>query len=137
MTDEKARLRWFFNHTSDDVKRCALAVGAIYLDLIKQQPANADIDDDAQEETADDETPETPNAPATVDSVETQTVKPAPAPLVVIPTPVEEKQQRTPQYVPGMDLNVLRAQINAVNGVKVVQNDEDILRGKIKPDPDF
>ena len=73
------------------------------------QRADADVDDDA---------PETP------------------APLVVIPTPVEEKQQRTPQYVPGMDLNVLRAQINAVNGVKVVQNDEDILRGKIKPNDD-
>lgn len=77
------------------------------------------------------------NAPATADSVETQTVKPTPAPLVVIPTPVEEKPQRTPQYVPGMDLNVLRAQINAVNGVKVAENDEDILRGKIKPDTDF
>ena len=37
MTDEKERLRLFFNHTSDDVKRCALAVGAIYLDLIKQR----------------------------------------------------------------------------------------------------
>ena len=76
------------------------------------QRADADVDDDA---------PETP------------------APLVVIPTPVEpveKKQQRTPQYVPGMDLNVLRAQINAVNGVKVAENDEDILRGKIKPDDD-
>lgn len=72
-----------------------------------------DVDDDAQDEPADDETP---------------------APLVVNPTPVEEKQQRTPQYVPGMDLNVLRAQINAVNGVKVAENDEDILRGKIKHD---
>ena len=75
--------------------------------------------------------------PATADSVETQAVKPeTPAPLVVIPTPVEEKPQRTPQYVPGMDLNVFRAQINAVNGVKVAENDEDILRGKIKPDDD-
>lgn len=116
MTDEKARLRWFFNSSSDDVKRCALAVGAIYLDLIKQQPANA---------------------PATADNVETQAVKPAPAPLVVNPTPVEEKQQRTPQYVPGMDLNVFRAQVNAANGVKVAEHDEDILRGKIKPDTDF
>lgn len=77
------------------------------------------------------------NAPATADSVETQTVKPAPAPIVVNPTPVEEKPQRTPQYVPGMDLNVFRAQVNAVNGVKVAENDEDILRGKIKPDTDF
>lgn len=79
------------------------------------------------------------NTPATAYSVETQAVKPAPAPLVVIPThvePVEEKQQRMPQYVPGMDLNVFRAQINAVNGVKVAENDEDILRGKIKPDDD-
>lgn len=37
MTDEKARLRRFFDRTSDDVKRCALAVGALYLDLIKQR----------------------------------------------------------------------------------------------------
>lgn len=122
MTDEKARLRWFFDHTSDDVKRCTLAVGALYLDLIKQQPANAPatvepFDDDVVDETI--------NAPET------------PAPLVVNPTPVEEKQQKTPQYVPGMDLNVLRAQINAVNGVKAAENDEDILRGKIKPDTDF
>lgn len=123
MTDEKARLRWFFDHTSDDVKRCALAVGAIYLDLLKQQPANAPATVEPFDDVVADG--ETINAPET------------PAPLVVIPTPVEEKPQRTPQYVPGMDLNVLRAQINAVNGVKSAQNDEDILRGKIKPDTDF
>jgi len=81
MTDEKARLRWFFNRTSDDVKRCALAVGALYLDLLKQQPANApatvepfdddDVDDDAQEEPADDETPVN-NVPAGETLEETQ-----------------------------------------------------------------
>lgn len=37
MNDEKARLRWFFDHTSDNVKRCTLAVGVLYLDLIKQR----------------------------------------------------------------------------------------------------
>ena len=66
MTDEKARLRWFFNRTSDDVKRCALAVGAIYLDLLKQQPANAPatvepFDDD---DIVDDETTNAPETPA-------------------------------------------------------------------------
>ena len=80
MTDEKARLRWVFNRSSDDVKRCALAVGAIYLDLIKQQPANAsatvepfddDVVDDAQEVTADDETPVN-NVPAGETLEETQ-----------------------------------------------------------------
>lgn len=123
MTDEKARLRWFFDHTSDDVKRCALAVGAIYLDLLKQQPANAPATVEPFDDVVADG--ETINAPET------------PAPLVVNPTPVEGKQQRTPQYAPGMDLNVFRDQINAVNGVKVAENDEDILRGKIKPDTDF
>ena len=88
MTDEKARLRWFFDHTSDDVRRCALAVGALYLDLIKQHPANApamveSFDDD---DVVDDETV---NAPET------------PAPLVVIPTPVEEKPQEPPP--PALD----------------------------------
>ena len=34
------------------------------------------------------------NAPTTADSVETQTVKPEPAPLVVIPTPVEPVEEK-------------------------------------------
>ena len=130
MTDEKARLRWFFDHTSDDVKRCALAVGAIYLDLLKQQPANAtatvesfadaDVDDDAQEETV---APETP------------------APLVVIPTPVEEKPLDTLEILDTDDdatkmrkLLARQARERARCNNNAVQNDEDILRGKIKPD---
>ena len=136
MTDEKARLRWFFNRTSDDVKRCALAVGALYLDLLKQQPAyasatvepfaDADVDDDAQEVTNVHETT---------------------APLVVIPTPVETGEEKPLDTLEILDtdddatkmrkLLARQAKERARCNNNAAQNDEDILSGKIKPDPDF
>jgi hypothetical protein len=112
MTDEKARLRWFFDHTSDNVKRCALAVGAIYLDLLKQQPANAPttvepFDDDV----ADDET---------VNAHET------PAPLVVIPTPVEPVEKK-----PLDDLKILPTDDDATKKRKLKEEE----RKKIEDAP--
>lgn len=81
--------------------------------------------------------------PATADSVETQAVKPAPAPLVVIPTPVEEKPLDTLEILDTDDdatkmrkLLARQAKERARCNNNAVQNDEDILRGKIKPDED-
>lgn len=108
-----------FEAATKSRQRQSLSIATALAEFLRRRgdlQRDDDVDDDAQEETNVHETP---------------------APIEVIPTPVEEKQQRTPQYVPGMDLNVFRAKINAVNGVKAAENDEDILRGKIKPDTDF
>ena len=85
--------------------------------------------------------------PATADSVETQAVKPTPAPLVVIPTPVEpveEKPLDTLEILPTDDdatkmrkLLARQAKERARCNNNVAEHDEDILRGKIKPDTDF
>jgi hypothetical protein len=81
--------------------------------------------------------------PATADSVETQAVKPTPAPLVVIPTPVEEKPLDDLKILPTDDDATKIRKLKEIQKIcqarcrnNDVQNDEDILRGKIKPDDD-
>ena len=40
MTEDKKRLMTFYDAADDNVRRCALAVGALYLDLIKETENN-------------------------------------------------------------------------------------------------
>lgn len=40
MTDEKKRLMAFYDAADENVRRCALVVGALYLDLIKETENN-------------------------------------------------------------------------------------------------
>lgn len=125
-----------FEAATKSRQRQSLSIATALVEFLRRrgdlQRADADIDDDAQEETADDETT---NAPET------------PAPLVVIPTPVEpveKKQLDTLEILETDDDATKDRKLKEIQKIcqarcnnNVVQNDEDILRGKIKPDPDF
>ena len=89
MTDDEYLA--LFRAASPKAQRQAIMIGLALLDFIQRKKA---LKRQRQ------------NTPATADSVETQTVKPAPAPLVVIPTPVEpveEKQLDTLEILPTDD----------------------------------
>ena len=127
MTDDEFLA--LFRAASPKAQRQAVMIGLTLLDFIQRKKA-------AKRQRQ--------NAPATADSVETQAVKPAPAPLVVIPTPVEGKPLDTLEILETDDdatkmrkLLARQAKERARCNNNAAENDEDILRGKIKPDTDF
>jgi len=121
-----------FRAASPKAQRQAIMIGLALLDFIQRKKA-------AKRQRQ--------QTPATADSVETQAVKPTPAPLVVIPTPVEPVEERPLDTLEILDtdddatkmrkLLARQAKERARCNNNAVQNDEDILRGKIKPDDGF
>lgn len=118
-----------FDAATKSRQRQSLSIATALVEFLRRrgdlQRADADIDDDAQEET---------NAPET------------PAPIEVIPTPVEKAEEKpldTLKILPTDDDATKDRKLKEIQKIcqarcrnNDVQNDEDILRGKIKPDDD-
>ena len=112
-----------FEAATKSRQRQSLSIATALVEFLRRrgdlQRADDDIDDDAQEETADDETPVN-NVPAKEKPLDT---------LEILPTDDDDTKMRK--------LLARQAKERARCNNNVVQNDEDILRGKIKPDTDF
>ena len=130
MTEIEARLLEYLKSIDNRDKKAVLQSIALFLGYARKKAQQ-----NRQRRQAQENAPETTNAPET------------PAPLVVIPTPVEPVEKKpldTLEILPTDDddtkmrkLLARQAKERARCNNNVVQNDEDILRGKIKPDTDF